>query len=126
MKWTAAILVAVIVMLPGCAGKINKVMDSWMGAHYSNLIASWGPPQQVFDDGGGGRLLVWTQGRSYTVPGYATTTTNFNANVYDNYIWGSATSRTVYNPAQTYGWTAYRMFWIGSDGRIYRWAWKGF
>jgi len=119
------LVVLVLVLFSGCAGQINNIMRSWEGHHYSDLIASWGPPQQVFDDGFGGRILVWTSVRSFTSPGQATTYTTGTATAYDNYIWGSATSHTTYSPPQTYGWTAYRMFWIDSSGFIYRWGWKG-
>jgi len=127
MKKFPLLLITVLafVVTSGCAARINKVMASWERQHYSDLIARWGPPQQVFDDGAGGRILVWTAIRSYTVPGRATTETTGRATAYDNYIWGSATSHTTYTPAQTYGWTAYRMFWINRDGIIYRWAWRG-
>ena len=111
-------------LFPGCA-HVNSVMQSWEGHHYSNLMARWGPPQQVFDDGMGGRILVYTTNRSWVVPGTATTRTTFNATGYDNYIWGSATSRTIFTPAQVQGYTAYRMFWIDRSGHIYRWAWRG-
>lgn len=110
--------------LSGCA-HINGIMRSWEGHHYSDLIGSWGPPQQVFDDGAGGRILVYATNRAWVVPGTATTQTTFNATADDNYIWGTATSQTVYTPAQVQGYTAYRMFWIDRSGRIYRWAWRG-
>ena len=126
MKRITVLLSTVAVLtLVGCTARINKLMASWEGHHYSNLIASWGPPQQVFDDGAGGRILVYTAVRSYTVPGQATTYTTGSATAYNSMIWGSATSRTTYTPAQTYGWTAYRMFWIRRNGIIYRWAWRG-
>ncbi len=127
MKKFALLLITTVALAvtSGCAARINKVMASWERYHYSELIASWGPPQQVFDDGAGGRILIWTATRSYTVPGHATTHTTVSATAYDNYIWGSATSRTTYTPAQTRGWTAYRMFWIHRNGIIYRWAWRG-
>ena len=114
-------LLLIVVMFTGCASHINKVMNSWMYHHYSDLMASWGPPQYLYDDGKGGRILVYTSPRAFAVPGSSYTT--FNANVYDNYIWGSAV--TTYNPSRVYTWTAYRMFWINKQGTIYRWSWKG-
>ena len=119
-----AVVLALASTLTGCA-HMNKVMASWQGHHYSDLIAKWGPPQQVFDDGSTGRILVYSSDRSWTVPGYATTTTTATATAYDTYIWGSATSHTTYTPAQVQSYTAYRMFWIDSNGHIYRWAWRG-
>jgi len=109
----------------GCAAHINELMNSWMNYHYADLIASWGPPQQVFDDGYGGRILIYETNRSWTVPGKSQTYTTGNATIYDNYIWGSARSYTTYRNPQTYGYTAYRMFWINKNGTIYRWAWRG-
>ena len=53
-----------LVSTMGCATRMNEIMQSWEGHHYSNLIASWGPPQQILDDGSGrensrlGRYLI--------------------------------------------------------------------
>ena len=121
---TVVLAVLSTLFLPACA-HLNSVMRSWEGSHYSSLIAEWGPPQQVFDDGSGGRILVYTSSRSWTVPGRATTQTRFNATTSDDYIWGTATSRTTFTPARVEGYTAYRMFWVGRSGRIYRWSWRG-
>lgn len=116
--------VAAVALLVGCA-HINKVMQSWVGHHYSELITAWGPPQQVFDDGNGGRILVYTATRAWVVPGRATTYTTVNASVYDDYIWGTSTSYTTFSPAYLQGYTAYRMFWISKSGYIYSWSWRG-
>ena len=118
----------VLSLLPvlGCVSAINKTMASWEGHDFSELLATWGPPQQLFDDGAGGRILVYTFTRSYTVPGSAVTqTSGYATPAYGSgyNIW--ATSVTTFNPAQTYGWTAYRMFWVNTSGNIYRWAWRG-
>jgi hypothetical protein len=113
--------------LSGClAGRMNNTMASWQGHHYSELVMSWGPPQAVYDDGAGGRLLLYTQSRQWTTPGQAITTTNATATVYDNVIWGQAQSRTQFIPPQTSGYTAWRMFAINQAGVIYNWSWRGF
>src|SRR6266849_38882 len=89
-------LYPLVAMLGGClAGHMNKIMDSWQGHHYSELIMSWGPPQAVYDDGAGGRILVYTQQRQWTTPGHTTTTTTAQASVYDNMIWANAQSLPV-------------------------------
>jgi uncharacterized protein YcfL len=111
--------------LVGCAARMNRVMASWEGHNFNDLMASWGPPGQVFDDGSGGRVLVWTVTRSYTTPGSATTRTTGSATASGNTVWGSATSHTIYTPSQTHQWKAYRMFWVNQYGVIYRWAWRG-
>jgi hypothetical protein len=122
-----AFLAALPVLVSGCllATRMNKVMDSWQGHHYSDLIMAWGPPQAAYDDGNGGRILVYTQARQWTKPGYAQTTTTGQATIYDNMIWGQAQSITQYVPPQTYGYTAWRMFRIDSRGIIYSWSWHG-
>lgn len=108
-----------------CTGRVSRNMASWKGHHVSDLLASWGPPQQVMDDGRGGRVLIYSKTRSWSTPGHATTTTDIRANQSDNMIWGTATSTTVYTPGQDYGYKAYRMFFIDRSGYIYRWAWRG-
>ena len=46
-------VVASSVFLTGCATETNNMMQSWVGHHQSELIASWGPPLQVASDGKG-------------------------------------------------------------------------
>ena len=113
-------------LLSGClAGRINNKMNSWMGHNYSELIMSWGPPQRVYDDGQGGRILVYTSIREWTTPGNATTETTGQATINENTISGQAQSVTTYTPPETWGYTAYRMFAINKDGRIYKYSWRG-
>src|SRR5688572_17762916 len=109
----------------GCGSLINKKMASWDGHHYSDMIASWGPPQQVLDDGTGGKIFVYTAVRSFTSPGQANTRVTGSAYGVGNYAYGSATGVTTYTPPQTSSYGAHRMFWVNSSGYIYRWAWKG-
>jgi hypothetical protein len=111
----------VILLTVGCGEDISQVMQSWIGHSYSELMASWGPPTQVFSDGKGGQIFVYAYNRLWIRPGVATTA--YSANAYGGYVYGSAT--TVYSPAYVQGYTAYRMFWIDSDGIIYSWAWRG-
>src|SRR5262249_51272467 len=77
---TVVLVVALALAANGCVS-INEVMASWEGDNVGNLIASWGPPQLVYDDGNGGKIFVYATDRTWTTPGKATTTTNgsFNA-----------------------------------------------
>ena len=104
---------------------MNSIMHSWENHHYSELIMSWGPPQAVYDDGMGGRLLVYTQQRQWTSPGRVVTTTTGTATIYDNMIWGQARSVSQFVPPETYGYTAWRIFRINGSGIIYNWSWRG-
>ena len=107
------------------SARINNTMNSWVGAHYSQLVMSWGPPQSVYEDGSGGRLLVYTAARQWTTPGQIATTTTGHATVYDNMIWGQAQSISYFTLPQTRGYTAWRAFAIDRNGRIYNWSWRG-
>lgn len=129
MRPAILLLTALVLALAtaGCAARINQMMASWMGLHYSDLIAQWGPPQQVLDDGSGGRILVYTAVRRYSTPGHAVTT-------YDPGIGGTGfmgvniggpSSYTTYTPPQTFESVSYRTFWVDPQGVIYRWAWRG-
>lgn len=118
MRRTAlAVMIAIAVAMIGCFHPIqarNNVMQSWVGHSTADLIATWGPPSELFQDGSGGTVVVWIYQRNgVTTPASSTTTTTGN------------TSQTVYQPSQSYGWTAYRMFWVDGKGVVYRWAWKG-
>jgi hypothetical protein len=113
-------------LLNGClAGRINNQMNSWMGHNYSELIMSWGPPQRVYDDGQGGRILIYTSIREWTTPGNSTTETTGQATINDKTISGQAHSVTTYTPPETWAYTAYRMFAINKNGRIYKYSWRG-
>ena len=117
----------VLMVMSSCMtpSKMNTIMDSWTNSHESDLIAAWGPPQQVMSDGRDGKVFIYTQQVNYTTPGTATTTTNVNGYGYGNTANVYGTSYTTYNPSQTYGYQRQRIFFINSDGQIYRWSWRG-
>jgi hypothetical protein len=124
MRKVILILVALTVSY-GCAERINQVMSSWDGHHFSDLIEKWGPPSQIFDDGNEGRIFNYDLDRSYVTPGTSNTYTSESANIYGNSIFGSSNSYTTFTPSQIYSYKSYRIFWINRDGYVYRWAWKG-
>ncbi len=103
MKRAAAVL-AFVVFATGCAS-IDKTMQSWVGSTEGDLIAAWGPPQGVYSDGRGGKILAYYGHVAVSVPGY----------VYGNY----------YTAPHDGGWDQQRMFYINKDGVIYSWRWKG-
>jgi hypothetical protein len=109
----------------GCAMGMSNTMDSWMGHHFSEVVGSWGPPQQIMDIGEGNRLFIWIEDRSYTTPGTTTTTQTGNATMAGNTAYGQGQTTTTYTPPQTTPMQATRTFWVNSEGIIYRWAWKG-
>ena len=115
------VLALALSSIGGCATRVNETMASWMGHNVSDVIASWGPPAQVMDIGGGNKIFVWSAARQWTTPGVATTTTN----VYGSPGFATATSTTNYSPPQTSGYNATRTFWVNADGEIYQWGWRG-
>jgi hypothetical protein len=46
------------ILLTSCATN-KKVMNSWMGAHISNVIQSWGPATRTSSDGKDGTIYTW-------------------------------------------------------------------
>jgi hypothetical protein len=110
-----------VFLLTGCPQRISETLQSWMGHNFNELIAVWGPPSQVFSDGRGGAIFVYALNRSWVQPGSAATT--YQTYVIGDYLYTYGT--TTYIPAVVQGYTAYRMFWISSDGVIYSWAWRG-
>lgn len=101
---------AALVIIQGCTSP-SKIMESWVGKPKSDLYLSWGPPNNVTDDGNGGQILIY--GRTVTmgqVPGQ----------VYGNYNGGLSYTAPV---QRTY--TKTRMFYVNSEGIIYNWRWEG-
>jgi len=107
----------------------ERTMESWLGGNVSDLVMSWGPPTQIFSDGMGNNILVYTEHRTYVSPGYANTTTTGTGTGYISgnniYVQGQSQSYTTYNPSQVYQWRVFRQFKINSNGRIIGYSWRG-
>lgn len=102
--------VAIILGVTGCVST-SKTLQSWVGHHESDLIASWGPPQSTASDGKGGKILIY---QSYVnlgqTPGQVTSTG------YGNYS---------YTAPQQQGYRRSRMFYVNSNSMIYSWRCQG-
>ena len=130
MELVAVSSCLLILVLAGCSidpgKKLTKAMKSWMGQPCALLVGAWGPPQQVFDDGRGGRVLMYTEYRLIGASRPSSTTqSTYSATAIDNMIWGTGTSRTTYDPGRVIGYTAWRMFYVDQEGTVYSFAWKG-
>jgi hypothetical protein len=107
-KLITALMFIALALLTACAARINQTrnqaMASWQGRTYDELLASWGPPSQIVDDGAGGKVVSYVQTRHLT------------------------TSRpTIYglpDATVTRELQRYQMFWVNQDGIIYKWAWR--
>lgn len=109
-------LVATLFGLTSCAAMDAK-MESWMGHPVSDVIASWGQPDHVFDAGNGNQEFEWSITPPPTGLGIVTTSTeNVQACCLDG---------TIAPPVPLISSPATRLFWVHSNGEIYRWAWHG-
>ena len=113
------LVVSLGVLATGCANRIDRSMEVWMGAHYSDLIDSWGPPEQVFEDDSDGHVMVWMRDRQVVVPGRLE---EFIVNDSDDDpLSGSPGGFNKYRPTQIYEYQVWRAFWVDRSGQIYRW-----
>jgi hypothetical protein len=136
MKNSAALITFALALIAGgCASSkatkeltesTDKSMASWIGDPVSVLIEVLGPPQQVYEDGRGGRVLVYLEDRTHKVPASSTTSTSANGGVAGNQLYSKAQSYALYTPERMDGYKTFRLFWAGPNGVIYNWAWKGF
>ncbi len=116
-------LLLVVAAFPGCAS-VDKTMASWMGHHQSELIARWGPPKKVLNDGQGGMIFLYP---TLSCASGGTARTDVTGSSYGNAsaTYGSATGQKIYNPEPDASYKAYKVFWINPNGRIYRWSLNG-
>jgi len=107
----------------------ERAMESWLGAHESSLLMSWGPPTQVYPDGAGGRILVYVYEHTYVRPGYATTTTTGTTSGYASgnniHLDGQSQSITTYTPPQVQRRQMFRQFRVSPAGDIVGYSWRG-
>ena len=85
----------------------KRKLDSWLGHHVNELIASWGPPSVATEGYGGIRFFTWYRTGRYTTPGKVQT-------YCDDY--GNCSS-TV-NPPKTHTIQSRVTFTVDSSGRI--------
>lgn len=131
-----------LLLLAACSStpkqSVDDVMKGFMGSQSSDLVARWGPPQNIMKDKEG-EIWIYYQNHHWVNPGYSYTTSTGSADTRGTYHGGSifggpgysgntvgqGQSQTTYMPAKTQGYTATRTFFINSQGMIYRYAWRG-
>ncbi len=62
MKKIIAISLLALIVLSGCQTLRTK-MKAWVGHHQSELIADWGPPNNITTDGKDGTVLDYSRVR---------------------------------------------------------------
>ena len=111
--------IALAACLAACAteAKFRDNMESWKGAAEGYLIASWGPPDSVYETGDT-RYLTYLHQGSYTLPGTAPT-------YYTTYGSYSATSIPIGGtPPQTVA-TSCKMTFVLKNERVIDWQAQG-
>jgi hypothetical protein len=120
-------LIVSAILFSSCAYQTNAIsqdMQSWVGRHQSELIASWGPPQNTSIDGKGGTVLVYSEYVDLgQTPG---TIKRKNINPLGNKSILGDTSTYEYTPPKQKGYYKKRMFYVNPDGYIYTYKWEGF
>lgn len=139
-SYLAAISIAFVLTLCSCATTANyeKILQSWVGVHSDDLIASWGPPQNSYQLSNGGAVIEYFGGRTVPIGGYTysqpqTTYHSGTVNTYSPYGrtgYGSYSgTSTTYVQKQT---PVYNIpmqcrttFTVNSSGIITSWRWQG-
>jgi len=120
MKWKRVSLLAIVWV--GCVN-VNADMKAWEGHPIGDVIARWGPPAQVLNEGSD-HIYVWSKNKSETAPGFTLTNTTMpGINRAGGTANATATTTAVAPTTVTY--EATRTFWVTEDGTIYKWSWKG-
>lgn len=97
-------IVAFIAIVGALRDRQTEIMAAWVGKHQSELIAEWGPPNNITTDGKGGTVLDYSY---YKDKGQR--------------IRINRRGRGRISPR---GYTAKRYFYVDSNGIIYNFKWK--
>lgn len=141
MKRKTAFVLLVGLLICACAGRraeqIQAKAETWKGKHFNDLVAALGPPSQVMDDGGNGRIFVYSASRQIYLPGNSWTTSQGNitrqGDIYmsskgvipGRTYTSSESSDTFTTPGYSFTRAEHTMYWINTEGYIYRTAYSG-
>ena len=112
-------------ILNGCGPSTTQVMDSWTGSHVSELIRSWGPPQEISTDGLNGHVYIWRT--DIYIPLSERKEETRGTISYDPYLdQYTIETETTYEEPVAIEEEKLRMFWVDEDGIIYNWKARGY
>ena len=126
MKTKAIVFVFFALICTGCyfSQMVTDNMKKWQWKHVNALVAHWGPPTQIMEDGYGGKVYM-KPGSGMGPPGYSTTTTNVSGGVYGNQVSGTATAiLPIPRRSSIHGRPTGLL--ISKTGYVYSSAWRGF
>lgn len=115
-------LVCCLALLAGCAttARYEAKLASWVGSPETDLIRSWGAPQQVYEAANGSKFLTYSNSRQVyfrgTPPTYTTT--------YDPDTRSSTTTSSGGIDPQLYTMDCQTTFEV-ANGKVAGWSWKG-
>ena len=134
------LLVFALFFIFGCATTANyqKILQSWVGSHADNLVASWGPPQSSYQLSNGGWVLEYYNqrtlqmgGYTYTEPqttyhsGTASAYSPYGGSAYGSYSGTSTTYVQKQTPVYNIPLSCRTTFTTDSRGIITNWGWQG-
>ena len=115
---TGAALILVFWLFHKAHETQKVIMHSWVGSNISDLIRSWGPPQQVVSDGAGGKIYIWSS--HVKIPLEEEKREGSAHRIGNSIYYEEKTS-----PATNIEYDKMRMFWVNPQGIIYHWKYKG-
>lgn len=125
------VLLGLVVLVSGCATTrgYEAILGSWMGAKEESLVASWGPPQNVYQMGNGKKVIEYSRGQNIQTGGYAYTTpqTTYHQGVVGNTLYTGTSTQYVTQTTPVYNiqmWCK-TSFILDSNGTIESWRWEG-
>lgn len=96
------------------SGKMDQVMNSWIGHSANDLIGVWGRPSRIANDTNGDRMLIYDESSQVVWPGDEEQDPGWRLN-----------STTSYASSELIVYTKERIFWVNRNSTIYRCQWKG-
>src|ERR1700733_1888308 len=129
-----------LVLLAGCASTAGyeAVLQTWLGDSSDHLVSSWGVPQQVYRQSGGGTVLQYSRSGQIALPGMTTyqaqtsytsgsvAAVGSNGNMINGTYDGTATTYVPHTSDPTVIATrCVTRFTADASGRITNWSWEG-
>jgi hypothetical protein len=135
MKSRFLLLIFGVLIIGGCAtitnNKAQKLDEEWKGKNFNDLIAAKGPPGEKMDDNQGGKIFIYSSSELSPDSGSSGGSSHgggYGGGGMGRHSGGGSSRGGGYGGASSRGETvshiSYEMFWINSDGFIYRTAYQ--
>jgi hypothetical protein len=105
MKNLSLLILPALVTACATAANYERMLNSWIGASESEIVAKWGPPQATYNLADGGKVVTYIKSDStVTIPGVQTTqaVTSYQSATFTGDLKGSYSGyTTTYVPTTT-------------------------